>query len=166
MNRINKGPVDSNVLPFPHRRALVVDRNRKDLWYYSTLLRRMGFEVIPFTNYQEAARCLDGESVDLVFVDQGSTDFEARPVVQHALADGRHTPVVVLAPRLNMGCLLEATHLGAVEYVEKPLAPFEVEDLVSVHLPPHSSSVRHQAGKGSDDLLTPLVNSSIRGNET
>jgi DNA-binding NtrC family response regulator len=101
----------------------------------------MGFDVKPFTNCQEASRWLEEEAVDFVFVNQGSTAFEARGVVQRALAHDRHTPVVVLAQSLDMGCYLEAMQLGAVDYVEKPLAPPEVEHLVTTYLQPRGLKI-------------------------
>ena len=116
-------------------KALVVDQDGRDLQAYAGILRRMGFEVKPFTNYQEASRCLEKEAPDFVFVNQGSAAFEARGVVERVLARNRQTPVVVMAQSLNMGCYLEAMQLGAVDYVEKPLAPAEVEHLVTTHLP-------------------------------
>jgi len=105
----------------------------------------MGFEVKPFTSYQEASRCLEEETPDFVFVNQGSKAFEARGVVESALARDRHTPVVVLAQSLDMGCYLEAMQLGAVDYVEKPLAPAEVEYLVITHSPPRVLGMRRTA---------------------
>lgn len=129
----------------PRGRAFVVDQNRKDLQGYTGVLQRLGFEVKPFANYQEASRCLEEETPDFVFVNQGSTAFEARGVVQRALARDRHTPVVVLAQSLDMGCYLEAMQLGAVDYVEKPLAPAEIEHLVTTHLPLRFWGTRHSA---------------------
>ncbi len=123
--------------------ALVVDQNPKDLQGYTWVLRSMGFEVKTFTNYQEASRCLDKEIPDFVLVNQGSREFEARSVLEHALAHDRHTPVVVLAQSLDMSCYLEAMQMGAVDYVEKPLAPAQVERLVTTHSTPHGASVRH-----------------------
>ncbi len=131
--------------PLPRGRALVVDQDCKDLQAYTGVLHRMGFEVKPFTNYQEASRCLEEEPADFVFVNQGSAAFEARGIVQHALARNRRTPVVVLARSLDMGCYLEAMQLGAVDYVEKPLAPAEVEYLVTTYSPPGVTKMRHTA---------------------
>ena len=122
--------------------ALVVEQEDKDLKDYTRVLRHMGFEVKPFTNYQEASHCLEEEFVDFVFVNQGSTAFEARGLVQNALARDRRTPVVVLAQSLNMSCYLEAMQLGAVDYVEKPLTAAEVEHLVTTHLRPRASTLR------------------------
>jgi DNA-binding NtrC family response regulator len=124
---------------------LVVDHDRKDLQDYTWVLRRLGFEVRPFTNYQEAYRCLEVETPDFVFVNQGSAAFEARDVVERALARDRRTPVVVLAQSLDMSCYLEAMQLGAVDYVEKPLAPSDMEHLVTTHSQPHTLKMSHRA---------------------
>lgn len=129
----------------PRGRALVVDQDRKDLQSYSEVLRDMGFEVKAFTNYQEAARCLKEESVDFIFVNQGSAAFEARGVVERALARNRRTPVVVLAQSMDMCCYLEAMQLGAVDYLEKPLTPAEMEHLVTTHVKPHILETRRTA---------------------
>ena len=129
----------------PLGRALVVDHDRRDLKDYTEVLRRMGFEVKQFLNYQEASRCLEKEPVDFVFVNQGSSTFEAKGVVERALARNRHTPVVVLAQCLDMECYLEAMQLGAVDYWVKPLAPAEVEHLVTTHWQPHVMQRHHMA---------------------
>lgn len=129
----------------PRGRALVVDQDRKDLRFLTGLLQRMGFEVRPFTNYREASRCLEQELVDFVFVNQGSPAFETRVVVERALARNRRTPVVVLTQSVDMGCYLEAMQLGAVDYVEKPLAPADLKHLVTTHLQPQVLEMSHRA---------------------
>jgi DNA-binding NtrC family response regulator len=124
----------------PRGRALVIDQNRKDLQSYTETLRRMGFEVKPFTSYQEASRCLEEETPDFVFVNQGTAAFEGRVIVDRAIARNRHTPVVVVAQSIHMACYLEAMQLGAVDYVEKPLASAEVEHLVTTYWQPRMTT--------------------------
>lgn len=126
----------------PCGRALVIDEDDRDLETYTGVLQRMGFDVKTFTNYQEASRCLDEGIPDFVFVNQGSTAFETRSVVEQVLARDRHVPVVVLARCLHMGCYLEAMQLGAVDYVEKPLAPDDLEYLVATYLQPRPRHAR------------------------
>ena len=133
-----------NVL-FPRGKALVVDQDRKDLQAYTGILRRMGFEVKPFTNYPEASRYLEEETPDFIFVNQGTAAFEARDFMVSALARNRHTPVVVLAQCLHMDCYLEAMQLGAVDYVEKPLASDEMEYLVTTYWRPQVAELRYSA---------------------
>jgi two-component system, NtrC family, phosphoglycerate transport system response regulator PgtA len=135
----------SSVSFLPRGRALVVDQDRKDLQDYAGVLQGMGFEVKPFSNYHEASRCLEEEAADFVFVSQGTRAFEARVVVERALAVNRHTPVVVMAHSLDMGCYLEAMQLGAADYVEKPLAPADMEYLVTTHSQPRVMAMRRTA---------------------
>lgn len=120
----------------PRGTVLVIDQNRKDLQAYAEILRRMGFEVKPFISYPEASRCLEEETPDFVFVNQGTTAFEGRVIVDRAIARNRHTPVVVVAQSMHMSCYLEAMQLGAVDYVEKPLASNEMEHLVTTYWQP------------------------------
>jgi DNA-binding NtrC family response regulator len=126
-------------------RACLVDPDEKDLRFYTEVVHRLGFDVRSFTNYQEAARCLEEESVDFVIVNQGTAAFEARGLVERALARNHHTPVVVLAHCLDMGCYLEAMQLGAVDYVEKPLTLSGLEYLVTTHSEQRMIGMRHSA---------------------
>lgn len=117
-------------------RAVVIEQDPKDLKVYTEILQRLGFEVRTFAHHQEAFPYLEREIPDFVLVNQGSRDFESREVVKRVLARNRHTPVVVLTRILDMGCYFEAMQLGAVDYVEKPLPPGEVEHLVTTHSRP------------------------------
>jgi DNA-binding NtrC family response regulator len=44
-----------------------------------------------------------------------------------------------------MGCYLEAMQLGAVDYVEKPLTPGEIEHLITTYFQPRGMVLRHTA---------------------
>ena len=125
----------------PRGRILLVDEDEKDLKYFITLLGRMGYSVRAFMNYREAEGCLEHEHFDIVIVSQGSPAFETRDLVQLTLARDRHKPVVVLTRCLEMKCYLEAMQLGAVDYLEKPLAPPEFERLVTTHCRPRQGEI-------------------------
>ena len=125
----------------PRGGALLVDEDAKDLKYFTTLLGRMGYSVRAFMNHREAEGCLEHEHFDFVIVSQGSPAFETHRLVQLTLARNRHTPVVVLTRSLEMNCYLEAMQLGAVDYLEKPLAPPEFERLVTTHCRPRQGEI-------------------------
>ena len=76
---------------------------------------------------------------------KGSPAFESHDLVQLTLARDRHTPVVVLTRCLEMNCYLEAMQLGAVDYLEKPLAPAEFEHLVTTHCQPRQGEISARA---------------------
>jgi two-component system OmpR family response regulator len=121
---------------------LLVDADPKDLQYYTALLWHLGYVVRAFTSYQEAERCLLREPIDIVIVNQGSPAFEAHRLLELVLARNRRTPVVVLTHCLDMGCYLEAMQMGAVDYLEKPLALSEVEYLVTTYAQPRVVETR------------------------
>ena len=116
------------------RRLLVVDEELDDLRYISAVLRQQGYEVRSTPSYLEGATCLEGEDFDLIIVSQGSANFEGRSVLARAIEKDRHTPVLVFARSVEIGCYLEAMQMGALDYIEKPLPRAEIEDLVAKHL--------------------------------
>ena len=140
-------PSDNEPSPHPTRsslprgRILLVDEEERDLKYFTTLLGRMGYSVQAFLNYREAEGCLEHEHFDFVIVSQGSPAFETRDLVQLTLGRDLHTPVVVLTRCLEMKCYLEAMQLGAADYLEKPLAPAELERLVTTHCQPRQGEI-------------------------
>ena len=125
----------------PRVKILLVDEDEKDLEHFTMLLECRGYSVRPFLNYREAEGCLEHEHFDIVIVSQGSPAFETRDLVQLTLALDRHKPVVVLTRCLEMNCYLEAMQLGAVDYLEKPLAPAEFEHLVTTHCTPRHGEI-------------------------
>ena len=136
--------------------ALVVDQDRNDLHVYGEVLRQLGFDVREFAAYRRALQSLDEEIPDFVLVSQGSQAFEGRLIVSLVMEKNRRIPVVVTAKCLNIGCYLEAMQLGAVDYVEKPLAPVEIEYLVTTYWEPKGESVSESRWK---PMQTPLAES-------
>ena len=127
-------------------KLLVVDEDVEDLQYYSAILNQLGYEVRAFACYDEAASCLGEQVFDLVVVTQGTSRFEGRSVLAHAIENDRRTPVLVLTDCVDIPCYLEAIQLGARDYMLKPLPPSEIGELVAKHLPSRSGSAQIRAG--------------------
>jgi DNA-binding response OmpR family regulator len=117
-------------------KLLLVDENASDLEYYTEVLRYLGYEVQPVNSYSRAATALGRERFDLVIVDQGSADFEGRPVLTRAVEVDRHVPILVLTRTVDADCCIEALDAGAREYVQKPLTTAEVRELVYDYVKP------------------------------
>ena len=145
-------------------KLLLVDENASDLEYYTEVLRYLGYEVQPVTSYFRAAAALVRDRFDLVIVDQGSADFEGRPVLTRAVEVDRHVPILVLTRTVDADCCIEALDAGAREYVQKPLTTAEVRELVydyvkpsTLHseadpLPPFGISDRSSEASGHEHL--------------
>ena len=53
----------------------------------------------------------------------------------------RRTPVLVITRGRDMHCYLEAMQLGAVDYLEKPIASSELAHVIEAYRQPHSGKV-------------------------
>jgi DNA-binding NtrC family response regulator len=107
-------------------KVLVVHEDRANLAYYRTVLQRAGWLVVDCPSYREAMRCLGSGGFDLVVLNQGSRAFEGRPVLERAVEVNRKRPVLVVTRSLDMGCYLDAMHLGATDYLEEPVSEMEM----------------------------------------
>ncbi len=113
--------------------VLLVDEDREDLSYFSTILRKQGYQVRGSESFEEGTRLLDSETFDFIIVSQGGPNFEGLCVLEHANQIDRHLPFMVVARCLDMGCYLEAMQLGAVDYLAQPVSVQELERVVDTH---------------------------------
>jgi len=118
-------------------RVLLVDEDLDDLWRYSAFLYDQGYQVRAIPSFADGAACAEREDFDLIVVSQGSPSFEGRLVLARAIERNRWAPVLVLTRAIAMPCYIEAMQSGALDYMEKPLPPSEIGDLVAKHLRTH-----------------------------
>jgi DNA-binding NtrC family response regulator len=119
---------------------LVVDEDLGDLLRYSAFLRHQGYQVRAISSFTDGAACVESEDFDLIVVSQGSPSFEGRLVLVRAIERNRWTPVLVLTRAIEMPCYIEAMQSGALDYMEKPLLPSEIGQLVRKYLRTRSAS--------------------------
>jgi len=124
----------------PSRKVLLVDENAEDLHAYTEVLRRQGCDVRACDSFHEGQGCLQAGSFDLVIVSQGSHAFEGRPLVEQAIETDREVPVVVVATSVDIEAYLDAMQLGAKDYLEKPLSPRQLVEMVRKLPPPCASA--------------------------
>ena len=70
---------------------------------------------------------------DFVIVSQGTSAFEGRTLLDRATAQNRHRPTLVVTRCYDMHCYLEAMQLGAIDYLEKPIHPTDLVQIVRAH---------------------------------
>ncbi len=115
---------------------LLVDEDREDLEYHRDVLHQLGCEVRTCRTYVEALHRLESLPFDIVMVNQGSPAFEGRSVLEKVVEINRRLPVVVLTRCAEMNLYLEAMQLGAVDYLQKPLAPAEAKRVLRTYTAP------------------------------
>jgi len=113
--------------------VLLVDEEREYLEAVRRTIQGSGHRVNACNSYTEGIRQLESGAFDIIFVGQGSRNFEGRCVLECATAFDRHLPVVVVARYLEMGCYLEAMQLGAVDYISPGLSESEIARVVQTY---------------------------------
>lgn len=121
---------------FHRRRILLVDGETCDRERYGQYLRARGFKVRACPSYAEGERHLERENYDLVIVDQGGPAFEGKVIVERSLLKDRRVPILVITRHHDLACYIEAIHLGAFDYLEKPITSDDIIWTIETHLAP------------------------------
>jgi DNA-binding NtrC family response regulator len=115
-------------------KVLLVDEDPRDLELYRTLLEGQGFKTFACSSFESALQFLDAETFDFVLVSQGSRAFEGRVVLERAMHQNRHRATLVVTHCIDMACYLEAMQMGALDYLEKPIASTDLLRFVNSHI--------------------------------
>jgi two-component system C4-dicarboxylate transport response regulator DctD len=126
-----KGLTDNTRLTVRRGKILFVDEDARDLQLYASLLRQQGYSVDSCANYREGAEQIERGWYDLIILSQGGPVFRGQSLLERAIELNRRRPVLVLTRSIDMHSYLDAMHLGALDYQEKPPAPWEIVRTVS-----------------------------------
>ena len=130
------------------QKVLLVDENFHDLHYYRLLLESQGYEVTTCLSFDAGAQCLELESFHFVIIDQGTSAFEGKRLVERALQLNPKRAVLVTAAYLDENCHFEAMQIGAVAYMGKPLRPSVFLPLVRTHVSRGGTSLLERGAFG------------------
>jgi two-component system sensor histidine kinase/response regulator len=111
---------------------LIIDEPR-DLEIYGSFLRDRGYETLMYTSPGEAINSLETNSISMVILGQDTPEFEGRQVLERSVKLHPEVPVLVVARVLNVHYYLEAMHLGAIDYLERP-EPLDLARAVDTQL--------------------------------
>lgn len=106
-------------------RALVVEDNAGDRWYYSELLRARGYDVISFETGEEAWEEFTRDPAPLVLLDLMLPGMDGTELCRRIRAHPRGWEPVLLAvtAREDPEALGEILEAGADDFVQKPVPP-------------------------------------------
>ena len=107
-------------------RLLIVDDEASMLDFLSLLFQGEGYEVTTARSVEEARRCLERGSSDLVLCDILMPDGNGLDVLREIKAADSSPPVIMMTAYTSTKTAIEAMKLGAADYVSKP---FDVEEL-------------------------------------
>ncbi len=124
-------------------RVLVVSETLGELADCRTMLQTLGCEAHVCSSYAEGLQCVESLPWDMILVEQGSPVFEGQVVLVRAVEINRDTPVIILSAWHNIPAYIQAMHLGAVDYLEKPISLSQMRWILETHLRvPHWQDAR------------------------
>ncbi|MBI4166937.1 MAG: response regulator [Acidobacteria bacterium] len=126
-------------LPPRRGRVLVVGGDPKFQVYYREAFEELGLRPLLVSPHLAALSFLRSEIFDFIIVDQGGVAFEGRCILEHARELDLQTPILVVTRNPNLGHYALAMHLGAVGYVEDPVALPEIMRFLKLRPRPHAS---------------------------
>jgi two-component system, NtrC family, nitrogen regulation response regulator NtrX len=101
-------------------RVLVVDDEEAIRSSLKMIFEYEGYEVLQAQNGPAALKIAERESPDLVFLDIKMQQMDGLEVLKRLKADEGSPPVVILSGHGNVKTAVEATKLGAFDFIEKP----------------------------------------------
>ncbi len=111
------------------RRVLIVEDDEVFLRPLRRALELGGFEVVTAGSAEEALDLLKREDVDLVLTDQRLPGMDGVALVRQLRAEHHDVAAVVMTAYGTIGAAVEATRLGAEDYLVKP---FESDEILIV----------------------------------
>lgn len=118
----------------PHKKVLsspiavlLIDDDEKVLSRVQEVLRRAGCLVDTAASGAEGLARLERQNYDLVFTDLMMPEMDGIEVVRRVLAQKPDTGVVMLTGFATVDTAVEAMKLGALDYIQKPFTPSELE---------------------------------------
>jgi DNA-binding NtrC family response regulator len=111
------------------RRVLIIEDDDVFLRPLRRALELGGFEVLTAGSGEEALDLLKGEDVDLALTDQRLPGMDGVALVRRLKAEHPEVGVVVMTAYGTIGAAVEATRLGAEDYLVKP---FELDEILVV----------------------------------
>jgi two-component system nitrogen regulation response regulator NtrX len=103
-------------------RILVVDDEAEIRRSVRMILEYEGYDVQEASNGPEALALIEREAPDLVFLDIKMPGVDGLEVLQKVKQLNESLPVVIISGHGTVSTAVEATKLGAFDFIEKPLA--------------------------------------------
>src|SRR6266567_75225 len=117
-------------------RLLVVDDQEANLQVLGTILGRLGFDIVPALDAEQALRRLAARPVDLILLDVLMPGLDGFEVCRRIRANPAWTdiPIIFLSAADDKNLIVRALESGGVDYVTKPFNSAELLSRVRTHL--------------------------------
>src|ERR671912_788027 len=143
----------------PHKpRLMILDEDRIILQSLAQFLRREGYEVKTSDNPEDALNQLDAGQTELLLADINMPGIKPAEFLRDVRRRFPHTVVVVITGYGSIEGAVEATKMGAFDYLTKPIVDDEIRVVVEKAARQQSLLFENQSLKQQLDLRFGLGN--------
>ena len=116
-----------------HKEILVIDDNPDIRSLVSNILREQNYEVRTAANYDQAVFEINKKLPDLAIIDikLDKTDKDGIDLLKLVTKKDKLTPVIMISGHATVQIAVEATRLGAYEFIEKPFTKEKILNYVN-----------------------------------
>ncbi|MFZ5562656.1 MAG: sigma-54-dependent transcriptional regulator [Thermodesulfobacteriota bacterium] len=111
--------------------VLIVDDEPAILQFLGGMLSDEGFEILTASNGYEALKTIEAESPDIVLLDIWMPGIDGIETLREIKTTSPHIPVVIITGHGTIETAVNATKIGAFDFIEKPLSIDKV--VVAIH---------------------------------
>ena len=101
-------------------KVLIIDDEEAIRSSLKMIFEYEGYECVLAANADAGLKIAARESPDLIFLDIKMPQMDGMEVLKRLKAEGEEAPVVILSGHGNVKTAVEATKLGAFDFIEKP----------------------------------------------
>ena len=107
-----------------HKEILVIDDNPDIRTLVSNILREQNFDVRTAANFDQAVFEINKKLPDLAIIDikLDKADKDGIDLLKLVTKKDKLTPVIMISGHATVQIAIEATRLGAYEFIEKPFS--------------------------------------------
>ncbi len=150
--------IQSNPIPTHKSRLLILDEDRIMLQSLSQFLRREGYEVKATDDSQQALSMLEDGQTELLLADINMPGIKAAEYLREVRRRCGHVVVIVVTAYGSIEGAVEATKLGAFDYLTKPIVDDEIRVVVEKAARQQSLLFENQTLRQQLDLRFGLEN--------
>lgn len=112
------------------KKVLIVDDTKNIRLLLTTCLELQGYEVKCAIDGEEAIHILEGEKIDLAFIDIKMPEISGTEVLRRIRKSGIETPVIIMTAFATVKNAVDCTKLGAVAYLQKPFTMEKIKGVI------------------------------------
>jgi len=112
-------------------KVLVVDDEQIVLDSVKRHLRNDNYELFFVLKVKDAFQCMKEENIDIILTDLMMPEIDGLEFMKQLNEDGEKIPVIMITGYATISTALQATQLGAFDYIAKPFTKAELRAVVN-----------------------------------